>query len=246
MNRVHRSLLVAVALLAAGHPAFAADQFRGFKQYVDRGSLEPFTRDLGGVLGSASFHHGRSLGFSGFDLGAHGGIQFRPSAQNQVLRRAGVRAFGLPWAQAEIGLPFRLDGFIRGISHQGITISGGGLRYGILKASDQPWTPQFLVSSVAHSVTHKDFSASHVGVNLVASIGTPRVAPYVGAGADRTRVVVKASDLDPALIGVEATTLESRFTAGLSVRPTPFIYVQAAMTLTHGIPGVDTGLGIRF
>ncbi|MBI5200479.1 MAG: hypothetical protein HY925_02735 [Elusimicrobia bacterium] len=245
---MRRLLILCLAVLAAG-PAFAADQFRGFKQYVDRSSLKPFTRDLGGILGSASFHNGRSLGFSGFDLGAHGGIQFRPSAQNQVMRRAGVKAFGLPWVQAEIGLPFRLDGFIRGISYQGITIAGGGLRYGILKASDQPWTFQFLLSSVAHSVVHKDFSASHVGANIVGSIGTPRVAPYLGAGIDRTRVVVRAADysvIDPTFIGADATTLESRFTAGLSVRPTPFIYVQAAMTLAHGIPGMDTGFGIRF
>ena len=246
MTRVLKSLSFAFAALALCRPAFAADQFRGFKEFIDRGSLKPFTRDLGGILGSASFHNGRSLGFSGFDLGAHGGIQFRPSAQNQVMRKAGVKAFGLPWAQAEIGLPYRLDGFIRGISYQGTTISGGGLRYGILKASDLAWTPQFLISSVAHSVAHKDFSASHVGVNVVASIGTTRVAPYVGAGVDRTRVVVKSSDLDPTLVGVETTTLESRFTVGLSVRPTPFSYVQAAFTMTHGIPGMDTGLGIRF
>lgn len=243
---MRRTLLAFLAASAAAAPASAADQFRGFKQYVDRGSLTPFTRDLGSVLGSASFHNGRSLGFSGFDLGAHGGMRFKPSRGNSVLSGAGVKAFGLPWAQAEIGLPFRLDGFIRGISYQGVTISGGGLRYGILKATDQHWTPQFLLSSVAHSVAHKDFSASHVGVNLVASIGTPRIAPYLGAGIDRTRVVVKSSDLDPTLVGVEASTLESRFTAGLSVRPHPFIYVQAAFTLTHGEPGVDTGLGIRF
>lgn len=240
-----RFLLCAVALSSCV-PARAADQFRGFKDYVDRGSLKPFTRDLGGVLGSASFHNGRSLGFSGFDLGMHGGVQLRPSPRDEVLRRAGVRTFGLPWVQAELGLPFRLDGFIRGISYQGVTIAGGGIRYGILKASDQPWTPQFLLSSVAHSVAHNDFSASHVGLNLVASLGSPGITPYVGAGLDRTRVVVKSSTLDPTLVGTGSTATESRFTAGLSVRPHPFVYVQGAFTLAHGEPGFDTGLGIRF
>lgn len=241
-----RQLLLATLLTLAAPAGFAADQFRGFKDYVDRGSLKPFTRDLGGILGSASFHNGRSLGFSGFDLGAHGGIQLRPSPNDQVLRRAGVKAFGLPWAQAELGLPFRLDGFIRGISYQGVTISGGGIRYGILKGSDEPWTPQFLISSVAHSVSHKDFSASQLGVNLVASIGIPRFTPYLGAGFDRTRVVVKSSVLDSSLVGETATTLESRFTGGISVRPYPFVYIQGAFTLAHGEPGFDTGLGIRF
>ncbi|MBI4423960.1 MAG: hypothetical protein HY554_09550 [Elusimicrobia bacterium] len=233
-------------LSLAALPASAADQFRGFKQFVDRPSVKPFTRDLGGVLGSASFHYGRSIGISGFDIGAHGGLQLRPSPGNEPLRRTGVKAFGLPWAQAEVGLPFNLDGFIRGISHQGITISGGGLRYGLLKHSDQPWATQLLLSSVAHSVAHKDFSASHFGVNVVASIGVPSVSPYVAAGFDRTRLVVKTSDLDPTLIGEAATTFESRFTAGISIRPHPFVYVQGAFTVAHGEPGFDTGLGIRF
>lgn len=241
-----RTLFAALSLLLPCGPCGAADQFGAFKQYVDRASLKPFTLDLGGVLGSATFHSGRSLGFSGFDAGVHGGLQLRPSRDNQILRRAGVKAFGLPWVQAEIGLPFRLDGYIRGISFQGLTIAGGGLRYGLLKSSDQPWTPQFLLSAVAHSVAHKDFSASHVGGDLVVSIGKPAITPYVGAGLDRTRVVVRAADADPTLIGESATATGTRFTAGVSLRPYPFVYLQGAYTLAHGQPGFDTGLGIRF
>ena len=246
-NPARRCLIIVLYTFLCSTPAFAADQFRGFQQYIDWGSLKPFTRDLGSILGSASFHNARSLGFSGFDVGAHGGMQFRPDKGDTVLRSAGVKAFGLPWVQAEIGLPFRLDGFIRGISYQGVTISGGGLRYGVLKATDQPWSPQFLISTVAHSVAHKDFSASHVGVSGVVSVGTPRVTPYIGAGFDRVRLVVKsAPSSDPTLIGASATTIETRFTAGLSVRPWPFVYLQGAFTLVHGEPGCDTGLGIRF
>ena len=246
MDKFRRLGLTLFALcLALSNSAYAYDEFRGFEQFIDGGSLKPFTRDLGAILGSASFHNGRSLGFSGFDVGAHGGLQFHPGRGDAVLRNAGVTAFGLPWVQAEIGLPFRLDGFIRGISYQGVTIAGGGLRYGILKATDQPWSPQFLMSSVAHSVAHQNFSASHVGVSLVASVGVPRFSPYIGAGFDRTRLVVRSA-LDPALVGSNATTLESRFTAGVAVRPWPFVYLQGAFTLAHGMPGVDTGLGIRF
>jgi hypothetical protein len=103
-----------------------------------------------------------------------------------------------------------------------------------------------LISSVAHAVVHKDFSASHVGLNLVASIGSPTIAPYLGVGLDRTRVAVKASLQDPTLVGGEAAATESRFTAGLSVRPHPFVYVQGAFTVAHREPGFDFGFGIRF
>lgn len=246
MQLMRATFLAGLLSATLAHGALAADQFGSFRDLVDEGSLKPFARDLGGMLGSAAFHSGRSLGFSGFDVGIHGGIQFRPDKDDKVLREAHVGTFGVPWVQAEIGLPFRLDGYIRGISYQGLTIAGGGLRYGFLRASEKPWEPQILLSSVGHSVVHRDFSASHFGANLVISLGTQSFTPYIGAGFDRTRIVVRNSLLDPTLAGVEAVTFESRFTAGISLRPTTFTYVQSAFTMAHGYPGMDMGLGIRF
>ncbi|MDE2290572.1 MAG: hypothetical protein KGL53_00710, partial [Elusimicrobia bacterium] len=159
--------VLAFLFLACAPGARAQDEFGGFQQYITRDNLKPFARDLGAVLGAATFHSGRSLGFSGFDVGVRGGLMLLPDKQDTVLRSRGG-AFGLPWVQAEIGLPLSLDGFIRGVSFQGLTIAGGGLRYGLNKASDQPLHPQFLVSWSGHSVAHQDFSASHFGLNLVA------------------------------------------------------------------------------
>lgn len=242
-----RAILAAACLVLLGLPVSAgSDQYGGFEQYADEGSLKPFTRDLGGILGAASFHSGRPLGFSGFDVGARFGGQFRPSAGNQILRRKNVHAFGLPWVQAEIGLPFKLDGFIRGISYQGLTISGGGLRWGIYSASDKPWAPQLLASVVGHSVVHRAFSASHFGASLVCSAGTPLFAPYVGVGFDRTRLVVRSSTLDPTLNGREVTTFEPRYTAGMRLKPFQFTYISLAGTLAHNQPGAEAGLGVRF
>jgi len=241
-----RLALAALALLLPAAAFAGADQFGGFARYADSGSLKPFARDLGGILGAATFHSGRSLGFSGFDVGLRVGGQFHPSRGNSILRNEGVRLFGLPWVQAEIGMPFKLDGFIRGVSFQGLTIAGGGLRYGLYSKSDEPWSPQVLVSGVGHSVVHRDFSASHVGANLVASAGIPRVTPFAGVGFDRTRVVVRQSTLDPTLNGRVTETFESRFTLGARVKPYQFTYVSLAATLAHGQPGAEAGLGVRF
>lgn len=242
-----RALLAAVLLAAAAVPAFAsADPYAGFTQYADAGSLKPFARDLGGLLGAATFHNGRSLGFSGFDVGARYGAQFYPSKGDGIMRKNGVKSFGLPWVQAEIGLPFKIDGFIRGVSYQGLTVSGGGLRYGLWSPSDKPWTPQILVSGVGHSVVHQAFSASHFGADLVASAGTPAFMPYVGAGFDRTRLVVRSSTFDPTLNGRDVTTLESRFTAGVRLKPYQFTYISLAYNLAHGQSGAEGGLGVRF
>src|SRR5207245_1964928 len=158
------------AVLIASQCRIAGANLFDFRDNVDQASIKPFTRDLGAMLGAATFHSGRPLGFSGFDLGVHGGIQLRPDPHDDILRRSGVGSFGLPWVMAEIGLPFRLDGFIRGINYQGMTVAGGGLRYGLLKVSDQPWAPQVLVSGAAHTVSYQDFSASHYGFNLVGSL----------------------------------------------------------------------------
>lgn len=244
-NRLKKPLIT-VLLLATAAAAQARDQFGGFKEHIDPGGMKPFTRDLGSLLGAATFHSGRSLGFSGFDVGIRGGVMLRPSGGNRVLRNRNVGAFGLPWVQAEIGLPFQLDGYIRGVSFQGLTITGGGLRYGITKGSDKPFAPHFLAAAVAHAVTHQHFTASHVGANLIMSAGIPVVTPYAGVGFDRTRVVARASDLHPSLVGQAATTFESRFTAGVSVRPFPFIYLLGAYTLTHRQSGFDAGFGVRF
>ena len=237
--------LVVLSLLLAVVPAHA-DQFGGFQQFADAGSLKPFARDLGAVLGSGTFHGGRSLGLSGMDVGLRAGMQVSPDKDDRILRNKGVRAFGLPWVQAEVGMPFRLDGFVRGVSYQGLTVAGGGLRYGLLKSTDKPWDPQFLISGVAHSVVHQHFSASHVGGNGVFSMGSVKYTPYIGAGVDRTRLVVRSSLADPTLNGSTVTTLTSRFTAGMRIKPWTFVYLYGAYTLVNFRSGSEAGLGIRF
>jgi hypothetical protein len=228
-------------------PVSASDPFGRFQEFITRDSLKPFTKDLGSLLGASTFHNGRSLGLSGFDIGIRGGMQFAPESGNDVLRRSGVSAFGLPWVQGEIGLPFSFDGYIRGISYQGLTVAGGGLRYGLTKKSDKPSAPQFLVGVSAHSVTHTHFSASHLGANLVGSVEKGIVRFFVGGGIDRTRVVVRSvPTLDATLTGEKSSVLEPRFTAGLAFKPKPYLYITTAYTLTHGQSGLDSGVGIRF
>jgi len=174
------------------------------------------------------------------------GGQAYPSKGNNILRNNGVHEFGLPWVQAEVGMPFKISGFIRGISYQGLTIAGGGLRYGLYATSDKPWAPQVLVSAVAHSVVHTDFTASHAGASLVCSAGTPFFAPYAGVGFDRVRLVVRQSNLDPTLNGRVVNTLESRFTLGMRLTPYQFTYINLAATMAHGQGGAEAGLGVRF
>ncbi len=220
--------------------------YGGFSQFADSGSLRPFCRDLGGILGSATFHSGRSLGLSGWDFGAQGGMQFYPDKNDRILRNNGVKVFGLPWVQAEVGLPFAIDGFVRGISYQGLTVAGGGVRWSLLKSNDKPWTPQMLAAVVGHSVVHQDFSASHLGANLVSSMGSQMFTPYIGVGFDLTHLQVRNTALDPTQNGVKVTTFESRYTAGMQLKPWQFFYIHVAYVLMHGQSGTEAGMGLRF
>lgn len=243
-------LLIAALLFLA--PAARADQFAGFAPFAARGSLAPFARDMGGLLGSATYHGGRSLGFSGFDVGARYGLQQSPDKNDAILRSRNVKSFSLPWVQAEVGMPFRLDGVVRGISYEGLTVVGGGLRCGILNVSDKPWAPQMLISGMAHAVVHNNFSITHQSGALVYSMGVPQFTPYIGGGFDRTVLLVRQSNADPTLAGLEVTTIESRFTAGMQIRPWPveskyhFFYINLAYSLLHGRSAGEGGMGIRF
>lgn len=240
-------LAVTAAVLAAAGPAFA-DEWGGFAANADSGSLKPFARDLGGVLGSATFHTGRSLGISGWDLGVQGGAQLQPDKNDRILRDHGVSTFGFPWAQASVGLPFNIDAFVRGISFQGLTVAGGGLRWNpsLFKATDKPWTPQVMLVGSAHSAVAQDFHATHFGGNIVVSIGSQVWTPYFGGGVDSTALFVHNSRRDPTQNGRKVTATDSRFTAGLQLKPWQFVYIHGAFVVVHGKSGVEGGLGLRF
>lgn len=222
-----------------------ADQFDGFKSNITRDSLKPFARDLGGILGANAGHTGRPLGFPGVDLGIHVGGKFNPDNDNKALRNSGVKAFAFPWIQAEIGLPLKIDGFIRAASFQSFTLSGGGLRYGIFKVSSLPFVPQLSAAVMANAVAHDFFSATHFGGHLIGSMRLPFVTPYILAGADRVRFKVIAAD-DPTLVGLSATTWTSRFGIGAQVKPIPLLYLHGAYTWTHSQGAFQGGIGVRF
>ncbi|MBI5624817.1 MAG: hypothetical protein HY924_13660 [Elusimicrobia bacterium] len=245
------SFFLAAALCGPAH----ADQFGGFQQFADSGALKPFARDIGAVLGSSSFHSGRPLGFSGFDVGFRGGMLISPDKRDKIMRDNGIKGFGMPWVQAEVGLPMRFDVFIRGASFEGLTVSGGGLRWGVFKGDDKPWAFQILLSGLGHAFVHQHFSGVHAGANIVASTGNQYVVFYAGPGFDWTRLVARSSTLEPAIAGQVAHTFEYRGTAGIKIKPfaavtgnklLPYLYVSGGYVIAHGEHGAESALGIRF
>ncbi len=241
-----KTIIGLLSLLAALTPSAHADPFDDFNARVRTELVKPFALDLGGVLGGASAHTGRALGMPGFWVGAVGAVQLRPDRDNRILRDSGVKAFGVPLIEAGVGLPFKIDVIVHGISAMGASIYGGGVRYGLYRTDlVDSFMPNVSVSAFGDKVNHKHFNASHGALNAAATWNLPFVKPFLVAGFDVTEVKVGAATT-AGVAGAKATARGSRFSAGADVHPLPFISLRGAYTLRHGIPGFDIGLGARF
>lgn len=237
------SALTVLAVLAA--PA-AANPLRDFEARVTPERLAPFARDLGGLLGGASAHTGRAIGFPGFWAGAVASVQTRPEKDDLILRDAGVKAFGLPLLEVGVGLPFKVDLVAHGLRAYGATAVGGGVRYGVYRTDlVDTFLPNVSVSAFGDRVTHQAFTATHGALNAAATWNLPIVKPFFLAGLDVTEVKVERATT-AGTVGAKATGRGTRFTAGLSVTPFPFLDLRAAYSLRHGVPGFDLGLGAKF
>ncbi len=234
------ALLVALAAPASANP------LQDFQSRARPELLAPFARDLGGVLGGASAHNGRTIGFPGFWAGAVASVQTRPEKDNLILRNAGVKAFGLPMLEVGVGLPLKIDVIAHGLKAYGATVVGGGVRYGVYRTDlVDTFLPNVSVSAFGDRVTHDAFTATHGALNAAATWNLPILKPFFLAGFDVTEVKVERATAVGTL-GAKATGRGSRFTAGLGITPFPFLDFRAAYTLRHGIPGFDLGLGVKF
>ena len=238
-KRIFLSLLSACLLL----PAMAgASGFSNFPAAVNS-DLKPFARDLGGVLGSGLNQTARVLGFSGFDIGVRGVMQFEPEKKNTILKKN--NPFGLGFVQAEIGMPYRVDGFIRAGAYDGLALAGGGVRYGIRKVSDQPYYTQVMLVAMGNLAAHRYFYAAHFNSSLMFSVNVPGVSPYFGVGFDSTKLVAQTVTGDPSLAGKKVNVFEPRYTFGLRAR-LKLSYLALGVTRTHGVTLATAGAGIRF
>ncbi len=224
---------LAAQVSAAGYDNFIA---------VTETGLRPFAKDIGGLLGAASNHTARSLGFSGFDMGFRSALQLKPSSGNNVL--PAEKAFGFNYFQAEIGMPYRIDGFVRAGGDEGLVVSAAGLRYGLRAISDQPYYMHAMLETFGSLAAHKHFYAKHFGANLRFSMNMGLAALYAGAGLDNTALTVQNAN-DAALVGKKVSAAEPRYFAGLK-KKVRYGYFSAGYAETHGRGILEGTLGLRF
>ncbi|HNW43649.1 MAG TPA: hypothetical protein PKI19_04040 [Elusimicrobiales bacterium] len=209
---------------------------------IDASALKPFARDLGGLLGSGSNQTARSLGFSGFDLGVRASAQLKPSHNNTALRKNSV--FGIGLVQAEIGMPYRIDGFVRGGDYEGMSVAGAGLRYGLWNISDDNYKINAMLVVMANVAVHRYFYARHFNASVVCSLNMPGVSPFLGAGYDSTRLEAQSA-AGSVPVGKTVYVLEPRLTAGLRVKMN-LGYISGGATYTHDRLLFSASTGVRF
>jgi len=220
--------------------SFAGD-FTDFRS-IDRASLKPFAADIGGVMGGGMNYTARSLGFSGFDISFRNVYQFKPSHANKPMHSD--RAFGFNFVQAEIGMPYRIDGFIRAGGGAGVGVIGGGIKYGLWKVLDELHRIHGVLVLNSNMANYKDFYAVQFGVQAVFSMNCGNFRPFASLGLDDTRLTVKNAN-DSSLVDKTVTTLEERYSAGFRWR-VKWVNISAAYNLLHDQSGVEGALGIRF
>jgi len=227
-----------------------------FGANVTSNNVRAFTKDLGGMIGAGTYTTGRILGWGGFQIGPRAGMLFKMSrghGETQAERdhtalgeRSDVGSVVSPWLQADIGMPFRIDGFIRASSYQGLTIAGGGLRWGITRPSEVLGSFQPMLVVAAHSASAKDFSASHYNASLVLSMKFKYFVPYIGGGVDYTTVTVGNGVASAAVRGAREYAATARGTVGFNFKLPSYMDLSLAANYAHYGMGAEASLSLRF
>lgn len=235
--------LCLLPLLAAGAKA---DPFEDFKTYASEAYLKPFAMDLGGLIGANDFNSGRSLGFPGFEAGIAAAVQAKPSAENRILRTAGVDAFGVAMVHGGVALPgIGADVMVRATGYSGFSVIGGGVRKSVIKSGTvTKFIPDVAVALYYDVIDYDYFKGSHMSLDASASFDIPVIKPYVGVGLDRTKLEIK--NVNAALNGTDASISKPRYTVGVRLSPLPLLYVYGAYNVLHGESAYSLGAGAKF
>ena len=254
-NEVMKKIVVLLGVMFCAGGVFAHNIWDDFSQNATPNNVRAFAKDLGGLIGSGTYTTGRVLGWGGFQIGPRGSMIFKMSKgngnteaekkQTALGDRDKVGSVVYPWLQADIGLPFRIDGFIRASSYQGLTIAGGGLRWGITQPNEMLGSLQPMLVVAAHSASARDFSASHYNASLVLSMKFKYFVPYLGGGVDYTTLHIN-SVAATVLAGDNEYVATARGTAGFNFKLPSYIDLSLAANYAHYGLGAEASLSVRF
>lgn len=205
-------------------------------------SAKAFAGDLGGIMGGSISYTSRSLGFSGFDLGYRTSYQLKPSNKNTFM--PGERAFGINYIQAELGMPYRIDAFIRSGFGDRLAVVGGGIKYGLWKIKDGLYQMNGMLVIDSHMANNMNFYAIQYGASTIFSMNCGFIRPFIVMGFDSTRLKVQNAS-DSSLI--DRNFYESREKIGAGLRfKINWVNLTAAYNYSKGNDILDGAFTVRF
>ncbi|MBU2567734.1 MAG: hypothetical protein KJ967_03035 [Elusimicrobia bacterium] len=233
-----------VGVTATSSALTVEELLKEMKNYAENKYLNPLAKDLGGALGSGVYHSGKNLGFPGFDVGVRMSLK-NTSKDNIVIQSTAIPVIPLALIQAEIGLPKKIDLFVRALPTSDISVLGGGIRYTIFSIG-----PAGISGMVSYNTAnfYQYIEATNYGVNISASVEIPFIKPYIGIGYDINEVKPgsKALQEEPLLAGLKGTHSGTRMEAGINITPFPFVYLYGSYSIVYEDTGYTLGLGIKF
>lgn len=235
---------------------YSIDIFEEFKNRVQNQYVDPFNKDLTGLICSNPLNTAESLGLFkavppsiGLDIGLSV-ILKNISSDNIILKQAFEnQSFKyIPFSSLYLikGLPFNIDLIVRFFGYSDVTFYGVGLKYKFLS-----FPPVIPVVNCALSVlynkldvkqilTHNSYSA-----NFIVSIDKlPFIKPYILLGVDNSELT-----LDENLgIGEIRSKFNNgmRYEVGLKLSFIPFIYFNLGYSNIYQVDGYFLNLGAKF
>lgn len=224
--------------------------------------VEGILKYFGSLVGGGMFHTADLHDIGGLDFGLSGTLSTVPDKFEGLPVFSEENLVGLAFFNASFGLPgnFELIGRffylpvgsstdqdaipVRSLdSRGGVTLIGGGLKYGLLQ---MPGVPKIMVMGMYHTLMVPDEfdfgNVTTISFKGVISHSLPFITLFVGAGIDITRLELNDAFLD----GDSFTETLPHATVGAKIQVLPLVHVNAAYNFSEFASfAFGAGLSIR-
>ncbi len=225
--------------------------------------VEAILKLFGSLVGSGHYHTADMHSIGGFDIGLRGVIANVPDEFKGLPVLIDEDRVGLAFLHGSIGLPanFELTGRFFYLplgadadmnlsppraadSRGGVTLIGGGLKYGLLQTTG---IPKIMLMGTYHMLlVPEEYDFGSVGTlsfNAVVSHSFAILSAFAGVGIDITTLKVNENVPIPGFGGERFTENALHYTVGASVTPFPLIRVNGALNFGE-FNSFDLGIGI--
>lgn len=221
--------------------------------------VDAILKFFGSIVGGGLYHTADLHSVGGLDVGLRGVVANVPEDFKNLPVFSEDNLVGLAFLHGSLGLPgnFELLGRFfyfplgngedrslipqRVDSRGGVTLIGGGLKYGLLQI---PGVPKIMVLGAYHVLLvpeEFDFgTVSTVSLKGVVSHSVPLLTVYAGGGIDITTL-----KLNEEFGGERSTGNEPHLTLGVQIKPLPLIHVNGSYNFSE-FPSFELGVGISF